>query len=207
MTDNENKGASAPTSQAFGQSGWLRWVLVGSLAINLFFGGMAVSHFVFNDRMKDGPPSAGADSLKHAFRGYVFSLPKNERKTIHLKMRKSFREIRPEFRKYKNLNERIASLIEVEVVDEKALRDTLEELSSVRGDLELRGRIAIFEQILTFPLEARRKIAENMRRDPRRKHKGERDKERHESRTSDVDTDGMNATGNITPKGAPVGQQ
>ncbi len=168
MTDDENKGAASPVGKTFEQRPWLRWVLVGSLAINLFFIGTIASHFVFDDRMGGHPPVAGGDPLKHAFREYVRSLPKGERVRVRMTMRRSFREIRPEFRNYRALNERVASLIEAETVDQKALQNVLEELSKVKGGLDRRGRGAIFEQILTFPLEARRKIAENIRRGPRR---------------------------------------
>lgn len=168
MTDDENKGAASPARKAFEQRPWLRWVLVGSLAINLFFIGTVASHFAFDDRMGGRPPMAGGDPLKHAFREYVRSLPKTERLKVRVTMRRSFREIRPEFKNYRSLNERIASLIEAKTVDQKALKEVLEELTQVKGGLERRGRAAIFEQILSFPLEARQKIAENMRRGPRR---------------------------------------
>lgn len=168
MTDDENKAAASPARKSFEQRPWLRWVLVGSLAINLFFIGTVASHFVFDGRMGGHPPVAGGDPLKHAFREYVRSLPKGERVRVRMTMRRSFREIRPEFRNYRSLNERVASLIEAETVDQKALKEVLEELGQVKGGLDRRGRGAIFEQILTFPLEARRKIAENIRRGPRR---------------------------------------
>lgn len=204
MTDDENKGAASPEPKAFGQRPWMRWVFVGSLAVNLFFLGTVASHFAFNDRMGGRPPVAGGDSLKHAFREYVRSLPKGERVKVHMTMRRSFREIRPEFRNYKSLNDRVASLIEAETVDRKALNEVLEKLSQVKGGLDRRGRGAIFEQILTFPLEARRKIAENIRRGPRRMIKrGHHDMKRE----IDGVPNGSTHEQDNMPKGEPVGQQ
>lgn len=204
MTDDENKQGTVSAKKLLGQRSWVRWVLVGSLAINLFFIGSVVSHFAFHDRMGGRPPVVSGDPLKHAFREYVFGLPKEERVEIHVIMRKSFREIRPEFKKFRSLNERVANLIEAETVDQAALKEALEHLNQVKGGLELRGRNVIFEQILTFPLEARQKIAENMRRGPHRMNKrGHREMKRkmdsamkghaHEQRTM--------------PEGEPVGQQ
>lgn len=205
MTDDENKGAASPARKAFEQRPWLRWVLVGSLAINLFFIGTVASHFVFDDRMGGGhPPVVGGDPLKHAFREYVRNLPKGERVRVRMIMRRSFREIKPEFRNYRALNERVASLIEAETVDKKELQDVLEGLGQVKGGLDRRGRGAIFEQILTFPLEARRKIAENIRRGPRRMIKrGHHDMKRE---MDGVGKGPAHEQGDM-PKGEPVGEQ
>lgn len=202
--DDENKGTVSTAGNFFGQRPWLRWVLLGSVAINLFFIGTVASHFVFDNRMGGRPPMADGDPLKHAFREYVFSRPKVERLKIHVIMRKSFREIRPEFRNFRSLNERVADLIEAETVDQNALKKALEQLNDVKGRLELRGRKAIFEQILTFPLEARRKIAENMRRGPRGMIKrGHHDRKR---KRDGALREPEHEQGNM-PKGEPVGQQ
>ena len=152
---------------------WPKWLLIGSLALNLAVVGVLVGFAVRGAAPKaGGPPSMpGAISLLRA-------IPDSHRPEV----RRAFNVQREKLRSFRmeigDLRNQFLTVLENEPVDTEALEALLKQHSEIEVEISRNGRALLLDTIAKMDHETRQTFAENARNLQQRRGPS-RDKKRY----------------------------
>ena len=148
----------------------LRWLLIGSLALNLFLGGIYVGHWV--GAWRGGPDGAAGHvrALRFHLRPMLENLPEASREQAEAVMERHRDPIRGAVRAMRQSRREVRDALLAEPVDEARLDRALAETRERAAASQAAMHAAMTEFARELPPEARRKLAENLGRHGRRGH-------------------------------------
>lgn len=146
----------------------MRWLLVTSLALNLFLGGLFAGQWLAES--DDGPWRHG-QSVRLRFGTMLDSLPPATREMAHQVMERHRPATRAAFQKLRQARAEVSAALAAEPFKPEALDAAFTAYREASAAAHLELQRAMAEVAAKLPPEARKTMAENMSRLAERRHR------------------------------------
>jgi uncharacterized membrane protein len=173
---------AAPGGQATPMRRSLKYLLIGSLALNLLLVGFLIGgavagarhgHGHFADRSHGGPPRpfVAAMGMGWALHG----LPAERKEALRPTLQASFAQMRPHLRAMRGAQRDVAAALEREQFDRAELERALAAMQARMRVMERTGQAALVDMAAQLTWEERRQLAATLRAPPMPFRRGPRE--------------------------------
>ncbi len=161
--------AAAPAQGLAPRGRSTRFLLIGSLALNLLFVGFLVGGLVAGGHRGPGYPHGGPARPFHAAMGMgwaMHGLPEARREALRPTLQASFAQMRPQLRAMRDAQRDVAAALERDRFDRAELERALAAMQARMREMERTGHVALVEMAAQLTREERQQLARTLRAPP-----------------------------------------